>query len=667
MLPHVKLKHKLHSPLPAPESTRVSGCCSTESLQFPRNTGQHAKVAVRVLRPGPDLFPLGFPRPMADHAAGLRWNGPPRARGELRMAAALERLRAEQIRLLYRSGPIGVVAAMMGAFVLASLVWYLNPAALRAISVWLCVVVADVSLHLFTAWRYTRSPDAVSAWRRWAAVFCGFSLVEGAIWGVTSVTLASPHAFDEQLLIMLVVCAVSSGAVSAFGAYLPAFYTLFLPATLPFAAVSALQGGFFGTMVAVLVFVFILGMMFVAYRHNADLREMIRLRFENLDLAAALRVQKDAAEAASLAKTRFLAAASHDLRQPVHALSLFVGALRGNHLAPEPARLVDLIEDSVNAMDGLFSALLDISRLDAGVVAPDWKIFPVQELLDRLQRDYAAEAAEKSLSLRVRPCAATVRSDPVLLERILRNLLSNAIRYTDSGGILIGCRPGRALRIEVWDTGRGIPAAQAERVFEEFFQLHNPERDRSQGLGLGLAIVRRLAVLLDHTLVLHSRPGHGSVFSITVPRAQAATIAAAAPAPVGARHGLIFVVDDEPAIQEGMRSLLAGWGHSVLCAGSGDDMLARAVTCPQRPDVIICDYRLRADETGLQVIERLRAEYNDDIPALLITGDTAPDRLAEAVGSGLLLLHKPVANSRLRAAVNNLLVAGAREKVSSSF
>ncbi len=573
------------------------------------------------------------------------------------MAAALERLRAEQIRLLYRSGPIGVVAAMMGAFVLASLIWYLDPAALHAIVIWLCVVVADVSLHLLLAWRYARSTSGVARWRLWALGFCAFSLVEGLIWGVTSITLASPHQFDEQLLIMLIVCAVSTGAVSAFGAYLPAFYALFLPATLPFAAVSALQGGFFGSMVTVLVSVFIIGILFVAFRHNGDLREMIRLRFENLDLAAELRVQKEAAEAASLAKTRFLAAASHDLRQPVHALSLFVGALRSHALAAEPARLVDLIEDSVTAMDGLFSALLDISRLDAGIVAPDWNVFQVQDVLDRLRRDYAAEAAEKGLTLRIRPCAAWVRSDPVLLERILRNLLSNAIRYTDSGGVLIGCRRGSAVRVQVWDTGRGIPKQQTERVFEEFFQVQNPERDRAQGLGLGLAIVRRLAALLDHGITLSSRPGRGSVFSVTVPLAPPRLATQPETQPGDARHGMIFVVDDEAAIQEGMRSLLAGWGHTVLAAGSGDDMIARAAACPLRPDVIVCDYRLRGGETGVEVIERLRAEYNHDIPALLITGDTAPDRLTEAARSGLLLLHKPVANSRLRAAVNNLLLA----------
>lgn len=575
------------------------------------------------------------------------------------MAAALERLRGEQIRLLYRSAPTGVVAAMIGAFVLASLIWYLNPAAHHALILWLCVVASDVSLHLLLAWRYARSATAVSGWRLWAAAFSVFSLIEGLIWGVTSVSLASPHAFNEQLLIMLVVCAVSSGAVAAFGAFLPAFCALFLPATLPFAAISALQGGFFGITVASLVFVFIISMLFVAYRHNGDLQEMIRLRFENLDLAAELRLQKEAAEAASLAKTRFLAAASHDLRQPVHALSLFVGALRGHALADESARLMDLIEDSVNAMDGLFSALLDISRLDAGIVAPDWNVFPVQDLLDRLIRDYGAEAAEKGLSLRVRPCKAIIRSDPLLLERILRNLLSNAIRYTDSGGVLVGCRRGQALRVQVWDTGRGIPAAQAERVFEEFFQLHNPERDRTQGLGLGLAIVRRLAVLLGHTLALQSRPGRGSVFSVTVPLAEAGLAAHPAHHPVVARHGLIFVVDDEATIQEGMRSLLTGWGHRVLTAGSGDEIIAHAGAWPDRPDVIICDYRLRGAETGVQVIERLRGEYNADIPALLITGDTAPDRLTEAVSSGLLLLHKPVANSRLRAAISNLLRAGA--------
>jgi CheY-like chemotaxis protein len=344
------------------------------------------------------------------------------------------------------------------------------------------------------------------------------------------------------------------------------------------------------------------------------------------------------------------------LRQPVHALSLFVGALRGHRLEPEPAALVDRIENSVSAMDGLFSALLDISRLDAGVVAPEMKTFPISDLLQVLERDYTTEAESKGLTLRIRACNSWVRSDPVLLERILRNLLSNAVRYTDRGGVLLGCRRRGGLRIEIWDTGRGIEEAQVPRVFEEFFQIDNPERDRTKGLGLGLAIVRRLADLLGHTLAFASVPGRGSMFGIDVPLAEPRAILPPM-APGVARTGTILVVDDEMAIQEGMRSLLTAWGHAVLCAGSGEEGLARLAACGARPDLIICDYRLRGEETGATVIRRLRAEHGDDIPGVLITGDTAPNRLEEAAASGLLLLHKPVANSRLRAAVTHFLRA----------
>ncbi len=246
----------------------------------------------------------------------------------------------------------------------------------------------------------------------------------------------------------------------------------------------------------------------------------------------------------------------------------------------------------------------------------------------------------------------------MLLERILRNLVSNAVNYTDSGGVLIGCRAGDALRIEVWDTGRGIPAQQVQQVFEEFYQIDNPERDRSKGLGLGLAIVRRLVDLLGHRLDIASVVGRGSRFSIEVPMAEPSAAAPPAPICIGAPRGLILVIDDEAMIQEGMRKLLQGWGHSVLCGGSGDEMLAILDRNPALPDVIICDYRLRGEETGIEVIDRLRARFGRDIPAMLITGDTAPDRLEEVSRSGFLLLHKPVAHGRLRAAIGNLMRAG---------
>jgi len=570
-----------------------------------------------------------------------------------------ERLQAEQVRMLYHSGPTGMIAALVANLVLAVIVLHLGASSRIALYVWCAVILLTVTAHLLVARAYRRRPDKKTSWRPWAYAFVACSLVEGVTWGVSAIYLADPSAVVQQLFICLVVCAVCTASLSAFGVYLPAFYALFLTAIIPFGVFCALRGDFAHEGLAALILVYVTGMLAVSRLHNGNMMEMLRLRFENADLAAELRVQKEAAEEASLAKTRFLAAASHDLRQPVHALSLFVGALRGYRLEPEPAGLVDRIENSVSAMDGLFSALLDISRLDAGVVAPEMKIFPISDLLQILERDYTPEAETKGLTLRIRACNLWVRSDPVLLERILRNLLSNAVRYTDRGGVLLGCRRRGGLRIEIWDTGRGIEEAQAPRVFEEFFQIDNPERDRTKGLGLGLAIVRRLADLLGHKLTFASVPGRGSMFGIDVPLAEPGRAALPPMAPGVARTGIILVVDDEMAIQEGMRSLLTAWGHAVLCAGSGEEGLARLAACGARPDLIICDYRLRGEETGATVIRRLRAEHGDDIPGVLITGDTAPNRLEEAAASGLLLLHKPVANSRLRAAVTHFLLAKA--------
>jgi CheY-like chemotaxis protein len=252
----------------------------------------------------------------------------------------------------------------------------------------------------------------------------------------------------------------------------------------------------------------------------------------------------------------------------------------------------------------------------------------------------------------------------VLVERILRNLVSNAVRYTERGRILVGCRRREhAIALQVWDTGVGIPTDEQARVFEEYYQVGNPERDQTKGLGLGLAIVRRLAELLGCELELRSEPGRGSCFEFTLPLAKDAPIAAE-PSPENRRgalaRGLIVVVDDEQAIRQATASLLTGWGFHVVAAASGDEAVARLSAASAPPDLIICDYRLRGEENGLGAIERLRSEYNESIPAMLITGDTAPDRLAEAQASGLLLLHKPVSNSKLRAAIVNLVGSAQR-------
>jgi two-component system, sensor histidine kinase len=342
-------------------------------------------------------------------------------------------------------------------------------------------------------------------------------------------------------------------------------------------------------------------------------------------------------------------------------LSLFVAALRPRVTDREAARMLDHIDSSVQAMGGLFNGLLDISRLDAGVVEVNAQSFAIQPLLERICRDYTGEAAAKQIELRQRPTRVAAFSDPLLVERIVRNIVANAIAYTDRGRVLVGCRRrGRSVLIQVWDTGRGIPAAEQGRIFQEFYQVGNPERDRGRGVGLGLAIVKRLTALLGHPLRLHSQPERGSVFTLELPYSDAPLAAPPRLLDVtetaGGGAGLILVVDDEAAIQVAMKDLLEGWGYKTVIAGTCDELLQKLADCPDRPGLVICDYRLRAHENGIHVIERLRSEYNDDdMPGMLITGDTAPDRLRDAQESGLLLLHKPVSNSRLRAAIAHLL------------
>ncbi len=387
--------------------------------------------------------------------------------------------------------------------------------------------------------------------------------------------------------------------------------------------------------------------------HRGELEK--RIQEATADLAA----KKDMAERANHAKSRFFAAASHDLRQPLHALSLFVAALKARNQQPETQTLIDNIEASTAAMELLFNALLDISRLDAGTIEAHPVHFPLQKMLDDLAKQFGALTAEKQLRLRFRPCDVTLYSDPLLIERILVNLISNAIRYTDDGGVLVGCRRrGRMLRISVVDTGRGIPPDQQESVFQEFVQLHNPARDRSKGLGLGLAIVSRLGRLLGHRVELRSRPGHGSAFSIEIPLGDAQLIQAptptAAPGQLAA-DTLVLLVDDESAILRGMAELFDNWNIDLVTAHSAAEAEQWLDSIGRVPDVIVSDYRLPDDTDGIEVIARLRRKFGRDIPAILVTGDTAPDTILRISRAGFPLLHKPLRPAKLRALLTHLI------------
>jgi CheY-like chemotaxis protein len=360
-------------------------------------------------------------------------------------------------------------------------------------------------------------------------------------------------------------------------------------------------------------------------------------------------------EAANLAKSRFLAAASHDLRQPLHAVGLFVAQLHGRLRASERGQLVRRIEAALSAMNDLFSALLDISKLDAGGTTANITAFPVAQLLAHAETTFAEAAREKGLSLRVMRSNAWIRSDFILLERVVFNLVSNALRYTDRGGLLLGCRKrGDNLCIEVWDTGIGIPADQYEKIFGEFYRLGEPDRDRRASLGLGLAIVDRACRLLNHRVDVRSVPGTGSVFTVTVPIAPAQEKTFAPLIPVRnqldrSNGKLVLVIDNDPLVLEGMGGILRSWGCRVITALTDGKALEVLTEQKNLPDLIISDYHLADGRTGLEAIERLRGALSSPIPAFLISGDTTPEALREAKAKGCHLLHKPVDPMALRA------------------
>ncbi|MEQ1805567.1 MAG: HAMP domain-containing sensor histidine kinase [Burkholderiaceae bacterium] len=421
-----------------------------------------------------------------------------------------DRVRGEQMRTLYRTAPLALSGALFGAFVLCGVLHYIQAQTSVALAAWMALVLADFTVRQGLCQMFRKAQPPLAEWRPWALRFTVATLIGGLVWGVGAVFLMTPDS-TVQLVIMLFISATASGAVPAFGSYLPATCAYTVPALLPFVLWSAAQDDPLHRALTLMGIVFTGVFLLLAQRFNANLIASLLLRFENLDLLESLRRQKEIAEQANVTKSRFLAAASHDLRQPVHALGMFVGALRGRGMDAEARRLVEHLDGSVEALDSLFVALLDISRLDAGIVQSHIRPFAIQPLLDRVCDDHAAEALAKGIRLVRHRCSAIVSCDPVLVERIVRNIVSNAVRYTDRGRVVVGCRRGARLSIEVWDTGRGIAREQHGRVFEEFYQLDNPERDRINGLGLGLAIVKRLTTLLDCPVTLASEPGKGSV------------------------------------------------------------------------------------------------------------------------------------------------------------
>ncbi len=396
----------------------------------------------------------------------------------------------------------------------------------------------------------------------------------------------------------------------------------------------------------------------------ADSLSQARVELEQkIELAThALREKKDEAEQANLAKSRFLAAASHDLRQPTHALGLFVSRLAQLPQDRQTSELIGNLDASVRAMQNLLDGLLDISRLEARAVQVNKRPFALSALFEQLQQDLSAQALEKGLTLRVRATDVWVMSDATLIYRMLLNLVGNALRYTDRGGVVVAARlrASGQVQLQVWDSGIGIAPEHQQAIFDEFYQVGNAARDRTKGMGLGLNIVQRTVQLLGHDLALVSWPGHGTRFTLTLPPAArqqdgADQLPKDKPVPDDLRGKCALVVEDDALARVALTGLLDSWGMTVVQASDAPEAL-QCVTQGLLPDVIISDYRLQEGADGMQLVQQLRQHLGRATLACLISGDTDPGLIQAAQAAGLTLLHKPVRPAKLRSLLRHLLM-----------
>jgi two-component system, sensor histidine kinase len=598
---------------------------------------------------------------------------PPRSRGD-----------ADHIRALYVQTPATLTGNAVGATLMGSIFWGLAP--LNHVLGWLGVAVVLWLLRLAHYLRFLKQPQAHSdLLRQWRKSWRAILLAQGLLWAVAVWLfwgLGTPYHRVALILIVYSYCLGSVQLLATQSRVFLAFISIVLTPTIVRIASDTSQAWHL-QLSFILTLLFLLTVL-MARTYGSALGQAISLKRRTDELAGRLRVEmsvaeearrlaeeaRRAAEAANRAKTQFFAAASHDLRQPLHAMGLFAEALRQKSHDPESASLVNSINESVDALEGLFGELLDITRIDTGGVDVNPAPVRMRELFARLRLHFEPTAFEKGLMLSFRGEQHVAHADPVLLERVLRNLVSNAIRYSDDGGVLVSCRlrshgGNPRLLMQVWDSGIGISEVNLPRVFDEFFQAQSNrplEAHHRKGLGLGLAIVKRLAALMGTDITVRSKVGHGSVFSFEVPLGKAPR-SIDAPAPGGAKAALgltlqgrrFVVVEDETAVREGLVVLLKAWGATVESFDTIESVqqwLSHGGATLEVPHLLLVDFRLPQGRTGIDALKLLRAHWPmHKLPAIVITGSSLGGHEDEAVAQDYHLLIKPVLPGKLRAMI----------------
>jgi len=576
---------------------------------------------------------------------------------------------AERVHLLFHQ-PLLSILLVHSIAVIITVIFLWKIIAPEKLLAWAACMIVMTTIWVALILIYRHRPPLPEKIKLWLLVFPTAGVLMGSAWGVTSLWPQVMTMPSITIFMSIMVLGITAAGLAVLAPILPAFFAYVTLAIVPFAIQFFITGEQLHNTLGIMFLIYLFVIMLSGYNMKRVVLESITLRFENLMLVNDL-VKKNAqterareeAIQAGIEKSKFIATASHDLRQPLHALRLFIEALELRISYPEVRKIVDNIKLATGTLSNLMNEMLDISKLDAGILHPVISDFPIQPLLKRIAVESEQDAVKKNLRFKVRHCPAVVHSDQSMLERILRNLITNAIHYTSHGNVLVTCRHRNSqLCIEVRDSGIGITENELTKIFNDFYQVANSERDRNKGYGLGLAIVERLAKLLNHTISVNSTPGKGSVFCICLPLV--ATTSANTGAPLSPPTYLddvagatILVIDDEVLILEGMKDILTKWGCDVLIADSAETACTQLESTKQLPDVIISDYRLRDNKTGAQAIELIQQKTHRIFPAIIVTGDTSTDRLHEIRNSGYQLLHKPVLPGKLRSLLSYLLEA----------
>lgn len=488
----------------------------------------------------------------------------------------------------------------------------------------------------------------------WGRMLTLTSFASGCLWGLAVVLFFVPDSLGVQLYMYLTVFAMTSMTMILYAYWISAYYAFALPSLAGVFTSLVMEGSAEYYAFAAITVLFATLVIQVARSQRLLANESLELRFRQGELMEELKMQKEAAESANLSKSKFLAAASHDLRQPLHSIGLFTAALGNRSIDAEERALIENIDSAVVSLDSLLNSLLDISKLDAGVISPKLEHISLSSTVQNLATEYEPQARAKGLSWTLHGSDAVARSDPGLLDTILRNLISNAIRYTDTGSITIAFhQDSDGVTIEITDSGIGIPASRQSDIFQEFFQLSNPGRDSAKGVGLGLAIVDRLARLLEIGVTLQSKPGEGTAFTLRVPGGRPEKISPSAELKSTGPHDgtgtFVLVIDNNPEILSGMKALLKSWHYRVVCAVNETRALRALSLAGQNPDIVIADYQLDRGQTGVQVLKSLTAQLETPFDAIILTGDTSQQCMLDAYRNRYKVLHKPVPPGKLRA------------------